>query len=81
MRNLFATAFSVLALAGCQTAQVVSTRGSETFEVRYNPPHVTATDADVRANRHCGGAATFVSEAAAAEGAQPSRTYRCTRRR
>ena len=69
----------MLALAACQTAKVENAAGG-TFDIGYDNLRHGALDADVAANRHCGGAATMVSDTAHADG-HHYRNYRCTRRR
>jgi hypothetical protein len=68
----------VLALCACQTAPILRTGG--TFDIRYDNLRHGSLDADVAANRHCGGAATLVSDTAHDDGHR-YRNYRCARRR
>ncbi|MBS0385631.1 MAG: hypothetical protein JSS00_09825 [Proteobacteria bacterium] len=68
-----------LALAACQTVKIENAAGG-TFDIGYDALRHGSLDADVAANRHCGGAATMVSDTAHDDG-RHYRNYRCTRRR
>ncbi len=72
----FLIPLALLALAGCQTLPAVVITGGETFDVRYDPQVSSTAAADARAQRQCGGAATFVSGETRFDGLA-YRTYRC----
>ena len=78
MRTMIAL-LALLALSACQTAKIESAAAG-TFDVQYDTLRRGTLDADVAANRHCGGMATMVSDTAHDDG-HHYRNYRCTRRR
>ena len=66
-------AFTLLALAGCQTASIEKTANGG-FSIGYGHLKHGALDADVAANRHCPrGSASMVSDDMNAK----VRTYHC----
>jgi len=79
MRKLLVTA-ALLALAACATTlpQVIEGPG-DLFDVRFEAGEQTREDADVKANAHCPGAVSYVSEETRFDGFV-YRTYNCAGR-
>ncbi|PZO55495.1 MAG: hypothetical protein DCF16_02775 [Alphaproteobacteria bacterium] len=78
MRALVLTLLVALGACATQLPQVV-TRDGGVFDIRYDNRLQTTQEADLRADRHCGGPAAFETEQTGFDGLS-YRTYRCRER-